>query len=394
MACRLRVICHETKRNTVDDAGRHTNRRAPLTHASLEGREVWREKRCECTGRPIKAQSKMPTERSRGRRGWFSSRKAADQPVGSRSPQKAPAVTLRPSCVALSPDCKLGKATDAANGEGSAIRKPSAGRQAAMAAKEAAIAARQAALAAQKKAREEHERAILPSTVAARAPVRREVPLRRPKVVVRVRPLAQSGGHSNEGVPVSKRLASWHDGTITLEVRRRRVGLRRLCHRSPAGLPSCSWVAGRACREGGLSRGDSRRRLPPSPVSRRRHRHSTRAVAQDEVGFANGSVTGVRSTAYGFAEAVLGPEAAQVDVHDAAAAELVRSVCTEGYNGLLFAYGQTGTGKTVGTSRCGTRSRRTAGHSLRWSRCLPRRYPCRASAVAQAPAAPLPLPRP
>ncbi len=168
---------------------------------------------------------------------------------------------------------------------GPAGREMTAGRRQALAAKEAAIAARQAALAAQKAAREEHERAINPN-IAKTAPPRRDVPLRKPKVVVRVRPLAASGGHSNEGEPVSKRLASYDNGRIVLE---------------------------------------------------------------DEVGTDTGSLTGVRLHEYTFAQAVLGPGAPQSEVHEAAAAELVRAMCADGgdgFNALLFAYGQTGTGKT------------------------------------------------
>ena len=114
-------------------------------------------------------------------------------------------------------------------------------------------------------------------------PIKREVPLRRPKITIRVRPLAASGGHSNEGERVSKRLASWDNGCVVLE---------------------------------------------------------------DEVGMDNGSVTGVRSQSYTYPQEVLGPDAKQVEVHRAAAAGLVKAVCSDGFNGLLFAYGQTGTGKT------------------------------------------------
>ena len=112
-----------------------------------------------------------------------------------------------------------------------------------------------------------------------KAPIRREAPLRKPKVIVRVRPLAQSGGHSNEGEPVSKRLASWANGAVVLE---------------------------------------------------------------DEIGTDHGSVTGIRSQTYTFAQEVLGPDAQQEAVNRAAAADLVKAVCTDGFNGLLFAYGQTG----------------------------------------------------
>ena len=107
--------------------------------------------------------------------------------------------------------------------------------------------------------------------------------LRRPNVIVRVRPLAQTGGHSNEGEPVSKRLASWENGRVVLE---------------------------------------------------------------DDVGKNNGSVTGIRTQEYTFGKSVLGPDAKQAEVHGAVAEDLVKAVCCDGYNGLLFAYGQTGTGKT------------------------------------------------
>jgi hypothetical protein len=156
-------------------------------------------------------------------------------------------------------------------------------RKAAVAAKEAAVAAKQAAFEAQKAAREEHERtrAIVPNK-PTKAPIKRAVPLRRPKVVVRVRPLAESGGHSNVGAPVSKCLTSWADGKIVLE----------------------------------------------------------------DVGVDHGNGTGIRSQEYSFADTVLGPDAKQIEVHKAATDGLVKAVCDEGFNGLLFAYGQTGTGKT------------------------------------------------
>lgn len=206
--------------------------------------------------------------------GWFSSnrktsskkavtdrlgfKKAATERQGSKKPANAPS----------------------ADGEDAPFREMTAARRAREAVKEAALAEKSALLAAQKQAREEHERAIVPQ---AAKPVRREQPLRRPRVVVRVRPLAQSGGHSNDGAPVSKRLASWDNGCVVLE---------------------------------------------------------------DEVGLDSGSLTGVRSQKYSFAETVLGPDAKQVEVHNAAADDLVRAVCIDGFNGLLFAYGQTGTGKT------------------------------------------------
>lgn len=142
-------------------------------------------------------------------------------------------------------------------------RAMTAGRKQAIAAKEAAGAARLAALAAQKAAREEHERAINPNI--AKTPIRREVPLRKPKVVVRIRPLASSGGHSNEGEPVSKRLASYGNGKIVLE---------------------------------------------------------------DEMGVDYGGARAAhaRTTEYTFAQAILGPESRQAEVHEAAAAELVQAV--------------------------------------------------------------------
>jgi hypothetical protein len=114
-------------------------------------------------------------------------------------------------------------------------------------------------------------------------PIKRVAPLRRPRVVIRVRPLAESGGHSNAGEAVSKRLASWENGTVVLE---------------------------------------------------------------EHVGIENGSITGKRSQSYSYAHAVIRPDAKQAEVHKESAAGLVTAVCSGGYNGLLFAYGQTGTGKT------------------------------------------------
>jgi len=108
------------------------------------------------------------------------------------------------------------------------------------------------------------------------------VPLRRPNVVVRVRPLAESGGHSNERDAVYKRLASWDDNVVVME---------------------------------------------------------------DDVGTANGSMTGVRSQSFTFAKGVLGTAAKQPEVYGAVAANVVKA-CTDGYCAFLFAYGQTGTGKT------------------------------------------------
>ena len=163
-------------------------------------------------------------------------------------------------------------------GAAAAGHEMTAGRKQAIAAKEAAAAARLAALAAQKAAREEHERAINPNI--AKTPIRREVPLRKPKVVVRIRPLAKCGGHSNEGELVSKRLASYENGKILLE---------------------------------------------------------------DEMGVDYGGARAAhaRTTEYTFAQAILGPESRQAEVHEAAAAELVQAVCAdglnigEGYNALL-----------------------------------------------------------
>mmetsp|Transcript_43080 Transcript_43080/g.119146 ORF Transcript_43080/g.119146 Transcript_43080/m.119146 type:complete len:442 (+) Transcript_43080:109-1434(+) len=113
-----------------------------------------------------------------------------------------------------------------------------------------------------------------PKNVSRRAPSAPRVPLQEPSVVVRVRPLAESGGHSGDGPPVYKRLASWADGVVVLE--------------------------------------DAHTRQQ-----------------------------------YSFARSILAPEATQGEVYDAAAAELIQAfVENEGYNVLLFAYGQTGTGKT------------------------------------------------
>ena len=44
-------------------------------------------------------------------------------------------------------------------------------------------------------------------------------PLIKPSVFVRVRPLAESGGHSNDGPPVFKKLADWRNGSVVLEDR-------------------------------------------------------------------------------------------------------------------------------------------------------------------------------
>ena len=109
--------------------------------------------------------------------------------------------------------------------------------------------------------------------------------LRAPSVVVRVRPLAESGGHSAEGKPVYKRLAKWDEGAIVLE--------------------------------------DN----------------------VDDLG--TGRTTGSsRPQVFTFAKEILGTDATQASVYDAAAGSLVKSFANDGFNVLLFAYGQTGTGKT------------------------------------------------
>jgi hypothetical protein len=109
--------------------------------------------------------------------------------------------------------------------------------------------------------------------------------LRSPSVVVRVRPLAATGGHSAEGKPVYKRLAKWDEGSIVLE---------------------------------------------------------------DNVDdYGTGRMTGSsRPQVFTFAKEILGTEATQASVYDAAASNLVKSFANDGFNVLLFAYGQTGTGKT------------------------------------------------
>lgn len=105
--------------------------------------------------------------------------------------------------------------------------------------------------------------------------------LRVPNVVVRVRPLAESGGHSDEREAVYRTMVSWEDSVIVLE---------------------------------------------------------------DNVGHQNGSRAGVRRQYYTFANGILGASAEQSVVYDAVAAEVVKAVCDESYNGFIFAYGQTGTG--------------------------------------------------
>jgi kinesin family protein 3/17 len=44
-------------------------------------------------------------------------------------------------------------------------------------------------------------------------------------------------------------------------------------------------------------------------------------------------------------DSVFGPDSAQMDVYNRVARPIVENVL-EGYNGTIFAYGQTGTGKT------------------------------------------------
>ena len=107
--------------------------------------------------------------------------------------------------------------------------------------------------------------------------------LRSPSVVVRVRPFAATGGHSAEGKPVYKRLAKWDAGSIVLE--------------------------------------DN----------------------VDDLGTGRASS---RPQVFTFAKEILGTEATQASVYDAAASGLVKSFANDGFNVLLFAYGQTGTGKT------------------------------------------------
>ena len=69
-------------------------------------------------------------------------------------------------------------------------------------------------------------------------------------------------------------------------------------------------------------------------------------VLEDEVGLANGSRTGKRTQTFDFAKGVLGTTAKQPEVYDAVASELVKAVCEDRYSAFVFAYGQTGTGKT------------------------------------------------
>jgi hypothetical protein len=118
---------------------------------------------------------------------------------------------------------------------------------------------------------------------SAPKPAKPRAPLRRPNVVVRVRPFAESGGHSDQREAVYKRLASWEDGVVVIE---------------------------------------------------------------DNVGTDNGSLTGTRSESFTFGRDVLGPSAKQIEMYDVVAAKLMTSVCSEGFSGFIFAYGQTGTGKT------------------------------------------------
>ena len=107
--------------------------------------------------------------------------------------------------------------------------------------------------------------------------------MRRPNVVVRVRPLAETGGHSYERGGVNQRLAAWGDDVIIIE---------------------------------------------------------------DAVGTNHGIETGIRSESFTFTKDILGPKARQSEVYDAVAANLIPSLCSEGFSAFVFAYGQTGTGKT------------------------------------------------
>mmetsp|Transcript_76160 Transcript_76160/g.205436 ORF Transcript_76160/g.205436 Transcript_76160/m.205436 type:complete len:458 (-) Transcript_76160:42-1415(-) len=113
------------------------------------------------------------------------------------------------------------------------------------------------------------------------------VPLREPHVVVRVRPLAEEGGHSANGKHVYKRLVSWDNGEIVLD-------------------DNVELGDGQRSKAGVLS----------------------------------------RPQVYTFARDILGTDANQESVYKSSASELVRSFVQDGYNALLFAYGQTGTGKT------------------------------------------------
>ncbi|KAK3285403.1 hypothetical protein CYMTET_6992 [Cymbomonas tetramitiformis] len=109
--------------------------------------------------------------------------------------------------------------------------------------------------------------------VASELAEAKSTPLRAPRVVVRVRPLAATGGHSADGKSVYKKLAKWHDGCVVLE-------------------------------------------------------------------------DGHGQTEYKFADTILDTEATQDAVYEASAREITRAFVQQGYNALLFAYGQTGTGKT------------------------------------------------
>lgn len=116
-----------------------------------------------------------------------------------------------------------------------------------------------------------------------------KVPLLAPRVVVRVRPLAVEGGHSAQGRAVYKRLAKWGDGEVVLDDN---VDLVR---------------SGEA------------------------------AKAADKLS---------RPQVYKFMQDILDTDAAQQAVYDSSTSEVVRKFVAEGYNALVFAYGQTGTGKT------------------------------------------------
>ena len=65
----------------------------------------------------------------------------------------------------------------------------------------------------------------------------------------------------------------------------------------------------------------------------------------DDLG--TGRTTGSsRPQVFTFAKEILGTDATQASVYVAAAGSLVKSFANDGFNVLLFAYGQTGTGKT------------------------------------------------
>ena len=111
-----------------------------------------------------------------------------------------------------------------------------------------------------------------------------EVPLAAPSVVVRVRPLAVDGGHSATG--------KWAKGVY-----------KKLA----------KWDDGVIVLEDNVDLGDGKKNTRPQTFT--------------------------------FAKFILGTDAKQEEVYQANAAGLVQSF-VQGFNVLLFAYGQTGTGKT------------------------------------------------